>query len=100
MIQTFIRSKMGQDVVSQSTNPITFWKSYSDRFPILAATAELYMSVPVSSCDAERSFSIYKHVLNERRESNTLEHVKMLVMLNFNGDVARQLMLPTPPAMR
>ena len=98
--QNFVRSKLGQEAVSESKGAVPFWQSYSERFPILSATASAYMSVPVSSCDAERSFSIYKHVMNDRRERNTAEHVKMLVMLSFNGDLTSQLVINTKPAMR
>ncbi len=96
----FIQSPIGQQSMAQNPTPMAFWRDKAEQFPMLSATALMYMSVPVSSCDAERSFSLYKHLFNDRRESNTQEHVKMLVMMNFNGDISRQLMLTTRPEMR
>ncbi len=83
LTHNFLQTKMGKEAVGESKGAVTFWSSCSDRFPILTATAAAYMSVPVSSCDVERSFSTYKYVMNEHRETNTKEHVKMLVMLSF-----------------
>ena len=41
----------------------------------------------MTSVDVERSFSQYKHPLNDRREGLTEENTKRLMMLYFNGDV-------------
>ena len=59
------------------------------RFPILSAIAANAIWLPVVSVDVERSFSQYKHILNDRRErANT----KILVMLYFNGDIEGRFM--------
>ena len=41
--------------------------------------------MPATSVDVERSFSLYKHLLNDRRESLTELNTRRLVMLYFNG---------------
>ena len=64
-----------------------FWSSVMDRFPLLAAIASEMIWMPVTSVEAERSFSNYKHILNDRRESLTQENTKRLMMLYYNGDV-------------
>ena len=46
-----------------------FWNGVQDRFPVLAAIAVEMIWMPVTSVEAERSFSDYKHILNDRRES-------------------------------
>ena len=51
--------------------------------------AQTYMHpiwMPVASVDVERSFSQYKHLLNDRVESLTEENTQRLVMLYHNGD--------------
>ena len=58
-----------------------------DRFPLLAAIASEMIWMPVTSVEAERSFSNYKHIHNDRRESLTQENTKRLMMLYYNGDV-------------
>ena len=40
-----------------------FWSSVMDRFPLLAAIASEMIWMPVTSVEAERSFSNYKHIL-------------------------------------
>ena len=64
-----------------------FWEGMGDRFPNLAAVASHAIWMPVASVDVERSFSQYKHLLNDRRESLTEENTKQLVMLYYNGDI-------------
>lgn len=59
----------------------------TDRFPNLAAIASHAIWMPVTFVDVERSFSQYKHLLNDRRESLTEENTKRLVMLYYNGDI-------------
>ena len=58
-----------------------------DRFPNLATIASLMIWMPITSIDVERSFSQYKHILNDRRESLTEENTKRMVMLYYNGDI-------------
>jgi hypothetical protein len=40
--------------------------------------------VPAASVDAERSFSIYKSILADNRQSLKMENMAMLVILKFN----------------
>ena len=58
-----------------------------NRFPLLSAIASEAIWMPVACVDVERSFSQYKHLLNDRRESLTEENTKRLVMLYHNGDI-------------
>ena len=64
-----------------------FWKGMKDRFPHLSTIGAAAIWMPVASVDVERSFSQYKHILNDRRESLTEQNTKRLVMLYFNGDI-------------
>ena len=71
-------------------NPLViseFWEGVRDRFPNLATIASHVIWMPVASVDVERSFSQYKHILNDRRESLTEENTKRMVMLYYNGDI-------------
>ena len=65
-------------------DPIAFWKSHEERWPLLAKLAEWYLWLPVSSCDAERSFSLYKHMLSDRRQGLLHSNLKHLAIMNFN----------------
>ena len=71
-------------------NPVSiseFWVGMKDHFPNLATIASHAIWMPVASVDVERSFSQYKHLLNDRRENLTEENTKRLVMLYYNGDI-------------
>ena len=39
---------------------------------------------PITSCDVERSFSIYRHILSDRRRGFTFENLKMTLIVNSN----------------
>ncbi|XP_041480924.1 uncharacterized protein LOC121428390 [Lytechinus variegatus] len=76
--------------IPEPLNLTEFWKSMSVRFPGLASIAMDAMWMPVSSVDVERSFSQYKHILDDKRENLTPENTKMMTMLYYNADVERQ----------
>ena len=41
---------------------------------------------PVTSCDVERSFSKYKMILSDRRQSFTIENIRSYIVVNCNSD--------------
>ena len=59
----------------------------TNRFPILSSIARDTIWMPVTSVDVERSFSLYKHILNDRREGLTEENTKRLMMLDVEGQL-------------
>ena len=58
----------------------SFWECMQDCFLLLAEVALDAMWMPLSSVDVERSFSIYKHLLDDRRGLSE-ENTERLVML-------------------
>ena len=59
-----------------------FWGGLQQRFQGLAAVAQDAIFMPVdASVDEERSFSQYKHLLNDRRKGLTEANTKQLLML-------------------
>ncbi|ESP02112.1 hypothetical protein LOTGIDRAFT_157260 [Lottia gigantea] len=65
------------DDIPDTFNVSAFWHSMSHCFPLLAAVAKDAIWMPVASVDVERSFSQYKHLLDDTRESLTEEHTKL-----------------------
>ena len=59
----------------------------ASRFPLLCKIATESIWMPVTSVDVERSFSNYKHLLNDRRERLTEENTRRLMILYYNGDI-------------
>ena len=68
----------------------SFWTAMAGRFPLLSEIASDAIWLPVTSVDVERSFSQYKYLLNERRESLTDENTRRLMMLYYNGDIEQR----------
>ena len=67
------------------------WGSMTNRFLFLSSITRDAIWMPVTSVDAERKKSLYKHLLNDRREGLTEENTKRLTMLYFNGNIEGQL---------
>lgn len=65
-----------------------YWKGLSARFPRVAEVAVAFIYFPVSSVDCERSFSKYKTLLTDKRETLTELNTKRLAVMYFNGDVS------------
>lgn len=80
--------------LSESLDLAEYWKGTTQRFPEIAAIAKSYMYFPVSSVDCERSFSKYKTLLTDKRESLTEYNTKCLTVLYFNGDVSKRWEMP------
>ena len=65
-----------------------FWSDGAgQRFPLMQRAADIYMWFPVRSVDVERSFSSYKTLVTNKRQSLTHEHTNQLVAMYFNGDI-------------
>ena len=62
-----------------------YWLSKETQLPILYKIAFDYIWLPVSSCSVERSFSMYNSLLDSDRQNLSLDSLKRLNMLYFNG---------------
>lgn len=49
---------------------------------ILPSTIPLYKHAPVTTCDVERSFSIYKNILSDRRQSMSTDNIEKYLIIN------------------
>ena len=63
-----------------------YWRGKSHLLPELSSLALIYIWLPVSGVDVERSFSNYKSILSDRRVALKEESIKMLNFLYFNLD--------------
>ena len=90
MEEWLIYTKYRQDYLPNLVQLPSFWGSMRGRFPLLSHIALDAIWMPVTSVDVERSFSQYKHLLNERRESLTDENTRRLMMLYYNGDIEQR----------
>lgn len=69
-----------EDVLSKNPD-VDFWESLPVDLQIK------YKYVPLTSVDVERSFSIYRHILSDRRYSLTESNLAMLNVIQYNNFV-------------
>ncbi|GET01894.1 CGG triplet repeat-binding protein 1 [Rhizophagus clarus] len=62
-----------------------YWLNKATQLPILSNLALDYIWLPISSCTIERSFSMYNSLLDSDRQNLSLDSLKRLSMLYFNG---------------
>lgn len=61
-----------------------FWKSKAENLPELYKSASCYCTTTIGSYDAERSFSAYSVILDEKRRSLDESTIKAFHFLNWN----------------
>ena len=89
-MEEWLITKYRQDSLLNLVQLPSFWGSMRGRFPLLSHIASDAIWMPVTSVDVERSFSQYKHLLNERRASLTDDNTRRLMMLYYNGDIEQR----------
>ena len=62
-----------------------YWQKKKDNLPNLSKLALIYIWLPVSGVDVERSFSNYKRILDDRRRSLSEDSIEMLNFLYYNN---------------
>ena len=83
--------KITTDLESEDDfNIYNFWISQKAFRPKLAQMALRTLSIPVSSADAERSFSGYNYVVDYKRCNISNESARIQGMLVVNGDVTKR----------
>ena len=70
------------DTVIQKNPDINFFMNYS--YVTCLKTEKIFEYVPLVSVSAERSFSLLKILLTDRRTNKTTEKLEMLLILYYN----------------
>lgn len=60
-------------------------------YPNIAIALRIFLTLPVSIAEAERSFSVLKRIKNYSRSTMLQDRVNGLATLNINWDIARNL---------
>ncbi|XP_034565509.1 zinc finger BED domain-containing protein 1-like [Notolabrus celidotus] len=74
----------GEQPLSKTESPLSWWKSNEARYPTLASLAKSFLCIPATSTPSERLFSAAGNITSKKRASLTPEHVDMLTFLHFN----------------
>ena len=64
------------------SNPLVWWKEYTETFPNLAQVARRYLAMPVTSDPLERPFSVSGQVVTVTRNRLHPETVTLLVLVH------------------
>ncbi|EZA46507.1 Zinc finger BED domain-containing protein [Ooceraea biroi] len=48
-------------------DPLEWWKSHENRFPLVAQLAKKYLSIPATSVASERTFSTAGNIVTAKR---------------------------------
>lgn len=71
------RSYTGEDILQ-------WWADHEQEMPYLSSLARQNLTLPLSSAEVERSFSIYNHIFSDRRRTLTEENTKNLLNVYYN----------------
>ncbi|EEU33641.1 uncharacterized protein NECHADRAFT_9993, partial [Fusarium vanettenii 77-13-4] len=60
---------------------LIWWKSNSNRFPILSILARRYLAIPATSASIERIFSISSNIITRNRNRISSSLTRQLILL-------------------
>ena len=85
-VEAAVDAYLNEPVCGRKSNLLDYWKQW----PVLAAMARKYLSIPPSSVPSERLFSTAGDIASDKRNRLSAEKVEMLFLnknlkfLNFN----------------
>lgn len=65
-------------------DPLEWWNSNKNQFPLLANVAKKFLCIPATSVPSERAFSTSGYILSPLRSRLTVDRVNMLSFLHHN----------------
>jgi hypothetical protein len=77
-------------LMKQNSDATTFWAHYLQSSfikwePEIKKLISISLTIPASTAELERSFSIFSHVMNKRRKSLLDTHIEDIMRLRTNG---------------
>ncbi|CAF1598618.1 unnamed protein product [Rotaria sp. Silwood1] len=69
------------DKSTLTNNPLDFWKTQSEKFPLLSKLAKQIHSIPATSTGVERQFSSAGLIINQRRTNLNPEQVDNILLI-------------------
>ena len=83
-VDIMINTYLAKLVAGQQYDALDFWRENEKTFPILAKLAKKYLSVPASTANVERMFSISGHIFSLKRRKLGSHIFSCLVFLKLN----------------
>uniref|UniRef100_A0A8C4N752 Zinc finger BED domain-containing protein 1-like n=1 Tax=Eptatretus burgeri TaxID=7764 RepID=A0A8C4N752_EPTBU len=82
-----IKRYRDEPCIPLSKNPLSWWRSHEQSFPLLSKVARMYLGIPAKSLPTERAFSTAVDVITAKKAALTGENVDMLIFLKKNMEV-------------
>ncbi|XP_034540402.1 zinc finger BED domain-containing protein 1-like [Notolabrus celidotus] len=83
-LDTEMRLYLSLPAIDAEADPLSWWKTHVEEFPMLSKVARKYLCIPATSVPSERVFSASGHILSPQRSRLSTENVNMLTFLHFN----------------
>ncbi|CAG5100699.1 Similar to ZBED1: E3 SUMO-protein ligase ZBED1 (Homo sapiens) [Cotesia congregata] len=80
-----------EPTIPKSDNPLLWWNSKRNKFPILANFARKFLCIPPSSTLSERVFSTAGNIISAKRSCLSPETANLLIFLYQNRDMIEKL---------
>ena len=77
--------------LAATADPMRWWRSWGDEFPLLKQFAMKLLSLPPSSASAERNWSTQDLIISKRRNCLAPARAEKLVYIYFNLRSLRQV---------
>ncbi|KAK6168330.1 hypothetical protein SNE40_020888 [Patella caerulea] len=79
-----ISSYKKEPAIDANSNPLHWWKSLENKFPLLSLVAKKYLGIPATSVPSERVFSTAGDIITAQRSALKPKHVDKLIFLKKN----------------
>lgn len=73
-----------EPTVNLTQNPLAWWKSNQNSYPLLARLAKSLLCIPATSVPSERVFSTAGDIVTQQRSNIKSKHVDILIFLKKN----------------
>ena len=93
----YITFAFGYKGLSSGFDVLQFWREHESRFPLLAMMAKCRLSAPASSAPSERTFSIAKQIITDRRNRLAPTTASMCMIVRANRDLVFKKAAFAPP---
>uniref|UniRef100_A0A3Q3FQ82 Zinc finger BED domain-containing protein 1-like n=1 Tax=Kryptolebias marmoratus TaxID=37003 RepID=A0A3Q3FQ82_KRYMA len=84
-VRNEILAYFGEKNIAKEENALQWWKTNTDRYPLLARLTKSNLCIPGTSTPSERLFSAAGNIASKKRASLSQEHVDMLTFLHCNA---------------
>ncbi|XP_069106896.1 E3 SUMO-protein ligase ZBED1-like [Argopecten irradians] len=83
-VESEVKAYKTEPPITTDSNPLIWWSTHCEKFPLLANLAKKYLSIPATSVPSERVFSTAGDIVTAQRSALKSENVDRLIFLKKN----------------